>query len=803
MSDKNGGNEELNKIDFSEYEHEHDDKKAHWLVEKTARFIVKNRKITFFLFIFLVLAGTFFIKNIFIDNSIELWFLENDPALVSYNEFKKIYGNDEVIIAMINSGEQGIFTPGFLNKIRQASIDIENKNSTENNEIRRVLSVGKAPYIGLHGSQDLIVEDIFENTLETQLQADNVKKRFYENKLWPKILADKSLKYAVLIIEPKASKEMDEKRPKIIEFVNEKLRKHGLDYKLAGMGIMYNELNRLSLRDSAVFTMLSYVVLLLVVLILFRSRHLVMVIFVIMLVSSLTFLDVYGFFHQNFNMVTIILPTLIMILCIADVNHIFNHYCLRIPDIMKDREEGLIKVYTDVMVPSLFTSFIECLGFISIVFTPISILKTFGLFAGFSAMAEYVIILMTTPLLFGMIKPDTTIKMARPFVKLNNTFMEWTMKKCGSVNLIFLALLLVCLFGLNKLEVDTYSMGFLLNDNSVRMESDVIESVYGNYLPLEVRLIADKNDGIKEPAFLNKLVKAQTELEKLPDVSKCASFTDVIMRLNQVWTDGKPESYDIPDSSLKVSQLLMLYESDPKNDLEYMVDKKNYKEARLTVRIPMVSASNMEKVQNKVADVLNTIFDNNSNVKVVFSGYVPLYIKLLGYITWSQVTSFGSALIYIFLFIGIIFKRASALVWGIVPNVFPIVATLGVMGFLGLRLDVATVTIASITLGIATDDTIHELFRYYEHLARGKSAKESIFICMFIEGPTVISTSIVFAIGFCVLGFASIKSVIYFGLLISLSMVIAMFAEIFFLPAFIAFMTGFEKPKQIAENQKK
>lgn len=752
-------------------------------VHSFAVFLVRYRAVLFYSFIAVALAGTVFIKNIKIDNSIELWFLDNDITLQAYNEFKDIYGNDEVIIAMVDSGgDDKIFEAGFLSKLRSFSLDVE-----ENKDVRRVLGIGSAPYIGLQGEQDMIVEDLYETTDENTINAVEVKKRFGENKLWPKLLADDKLRRAVLIIEPVASKEMDTKRPEMIAFVKEKLDSYKFSYKIAGMGVMYDELNRLSLHDSGIFTSLSYIILLITLYFLFRSRHLVVITFVVMVLSGLAFLNVYGFFHQNFNMVTIVLPTLIMILCIADVNHIFNRYCMHIKDIEKDKEKGLVMVIKDILAPSLFTSLTECIGFASIILTPIAVLRTFGAFAAYSAMAEYVIVWASVPYMLGLIKPAATIKLERPFEKLSKRILDFVIPYRKPVFFAFAAVIAISFYGVKFLDVDTYSMGFLQPSNSVRMDSDFIENTYGNYLPLEVRFKTKQEDGILEPDFLNRLHNSQKEIETLPEASKCASITDVIMRLNQIWTDGKEESYRISDNKLQIKQLMMLYESDPDNDLVYMVDKK-FSEARLTIRIPMVSAANMKKIEDKVSAVLSKNFEN-TRTEVQFGGYVPLYVRLLEYITWSQAVSFGTALVYIFIVIGLLFMRFSALLWGLGPNVVPVIMTLGFMGIFDIRLDIATVTIASITLGIAVDDTIHELFHYYIYLGRGLKPIEAIKECLSDEGPAVIVTSLILCLGFSVLGLASIKSVMYFGLLIALTMIFAFLGELFLLPSMIGYLS--------------
>ncbi len=765
-------------------------------IHSLAVFLVRYRAVLFYSFIAFALSGIMFIKNIKIDNSIELWFLDDDATFLAYNEFKDVYGNDEVIIAMVDSGgDDKIFNPGFLSKLRSFSLEAE-----ENPDVRRVLGIGSAPYIGLQGEQDMIVEDLYETTDETAINAAEVKKRFGENKLWPKLLADKKLRHTVIIIEPAASKEMDTKRPEMIAFIKEKLDKYGFNYKMAGMGVMYDELNRLSLRDSGTFTLLSYAILLATLYLLFRSRYLVLITFVVMLLSGLAFLNVYGFFHQSFNMVTIVLPTLIMILCIADVNHIFNRYYMHLKDVAEDKEKGLVMVIKDILYPSLFTSLTECIGFASIILTPIAVLRTFGAFAAYSAMAEYIIVWATVPYMLGLIKPTTALKLERPFEKQSKKILDFVILRRKPIFLIFLAAIALSFYGVKQLDVDTYSMGFLQPSNPVRMDSDFIESVYGNYLPLEVRFKAKGEDAILEPDFLNRLVNSQKEIESFPDTSKCASITDVIMRLNQIWTDGKEESYRIPDNKLQVKQLIMLYESDPDNDLVYMTDKK-FTEARLTIRIPMISATNMKKIKDKVNAVLSKNFENTS-FEVQFGGYVPLYVELLEYITWSQALSFGTALLYIFFVIGLLFMRFSALLWGLGPNVVPVIMTLGFMGIFDIRLDIATVTIASITLGIAVDDTIHELFHYYIFLGRGFTPIEAIRECLSDEGPAVMVTSLILCLGFSVLGLASIKSVMYFGLLIALTMIFAFLGELFLLPSMVGYLSDtFNIDKKLSRTE--
>ncbi len=743
----------------------------------SARFLVRWRRPLFFLMVVLVIASLFFVKNIKIDNSLEVWFLEGDPTLTGYREFKKQYGNDEVIVALIDCGKQGgVFSPEMLARLYETSKALE----ADKANFKRIISVGVAPYIGLQG-QDLIVEDLMATAPTSLAEAELIRKRFYENPLWKKLLLEPSERYAIFIIEPVAGDDMDKKRPEIIEAARKHLQTYS--YKLAGMGVMYDELNRLSLRDGAIFSSVSYVVIAVLIYVLYRSWVFFSIVVTVMILGGASFMGVFGLCEQNFNMVTIVLPTLMMILSISDVTYIINIYCFRIDKVVKDREEGLIEVFADCLSPCLFTSITNGMGFFSIMASPMEVLRGFGLLAGISCFLEYFISMFVAAYILGRLTPDPHMKLQRPF----EGWMDGWVKKVPSYNRLIMLLLVLTtgtgLYGISLLQVDTYSMGFLHENNPVRRDSDAIESTYGNYLPLEVRLMTGKEDGIKQPDFLKRLEKAHGTLEAISGVERAASIVDVICRLNQVWTDGASSSYRVPDEFNQVSQLLMMYESDPDNDLEHMVNR-SYSEARLTVRLRMVSASWLRAYEEKVRLALEQTFAG-TDVKIVFGGYVPLYSRLIEYLTVSQVSSFGWALLTIFGTMAFLLKRIQAMFLGIIPNLYPIIMTMGMMGILGIRLDIATVTIASISLGIAVDDTIHELFLFYHPHRQHLDPVESISETLIEAGPAVIVTSIIYALGFSALVLASIKSVILFGGLLALTIIFSMLCEITILPALV------------------
>ena len=201
-----------------------------------------------------------------------------------------------------------------------------------------------------------------------------------------------------------------------------------------------------------------------------------------------------------------------------------------------------------------------------------------------------------------------------------------------------------------------------------------------------------------------------------------------------------------------------MYEMEENNDIDYFTNQ-NFSEIRFTVKVPMVSGKSIKILMETANQIIFNVF--NDSVDVIYGGYIPLYVKLLEYITVSQIESFIIAFLCIFTVMGVLFRSLRVIIIGIIPNIVPILLTLGVMGFSGINLDIATVTIAVIVIGIAVDDTIHFIFSYMRCRNQGENVEEAIRHTLSTSGKAIIITSLMLIAGYSVLVFASIKSVIF------------------------------------------
>ncbi len=750
--------------------------------DRLAEILVEKRWLLLVLVLFATAFSAYFLKNLGIENSLEVWFLKNDKVLIDYNQFKRIYGNDEVILVWVKP-EKGIYDKAFAGRI----YDISNELG-KHKLVKRILSITDAPYLDSKGDM-LIVEDIVESKPDGSFNLDNFKKRLNSNPQMRKLLLNKDSSATIIVIEPVVTDEMDAKRPELIGFVKENLK--GIDFKLMGTGVIYDELNRLTLNDTSLFTGLTYIILLFSILIFYRKKSIMIATTATIVLISVIILGVLGLFKQKLNMVSAILPSLVLIMCLEDIIFIYSHYYDTPPS-----ERDIKKTISHVLVPCFFTSFTTAVGFFSFCTSPMKILKYFGIFAALAVILEYVVSIIVGT--FVLVLMEKRNKRQGPPVEPENKFYEtffrprlikvnvFIQRHNKAVVAFFFLILIVGVSGIARIKVDTYTIGMLKESNGIRKDSEFFEKDYGFYVPLEVRLIP-KSGTIKDPGFLKGLSLLQDRIERDPSYNKSTSIADVVKLLNRVLTDNRESSYKIPDTRNAVAQELLLYEMNGKNDLWYFVDN-GYTEARLTIRIPMTSSRSFRTVIDKTEKMIDEAF--SGNVDVAFGGYIPLYIKLIEYIARTQVESFILAFILIFASTTILLRSWYYLLIIIIPNIIPIIFTLGFMGFTGINLDVATVTVAAITIGLSVDNTIHYLY-YFKFLRKaGAGVRDAVRDTLLFKGAPMFISNIILVFGYLIMIFGHVTSVVYFGILTSLTLSVALLCDILLLPSLLILFSG-------------
>jgi hypothetical protein len=288
------------------------------------------------------------------------------------------------------------------------------------------------------------------------------------------------------------------------------------------------------------------------------------------------------------------------------------------------------------------------------------------------------------------------------------------------------------------------------------------------------------------PDTLSRIERLQGELARLTHVRKVASVVDYVKRVNQQLNGGTPAAYVIPPTREAIAQELFVFGLSDEGRAELArVVASDYSRAHISVKLASMS-SDVVFEQIFQAEALAARAFAGSEVRPTVTGSGRIFATLDHYMVTSQISSFGTAFVTVFGVLFLVFRSVHYGILGVVANTFPIAVVLGLMGWLDISLNIATIMVASITLGIVDDDTVHFIARFRRELAAGVEPREAVETAAMHEGRAALTTTIINGMGFGVLMLSPYKPTAWFGGLLALTMIVAFLAEVLIVPAMIA-----------------
>jgi len=763
-------------------------------VENLARWLMEKRRILFGATLVLVLFFGFFTKNLKMDNSVGIWFLEDDPAFQAYRDFQDRFGNDDVV-TLFFSAPEGVFTPGNLALIHRVSSALEAVPYVD-----RVISLSHVKYLDTSEPESLVLENLYDREPADAGEASRVRARV---DAWPaveELLLSRDRDGTLIMAELKVIENIDAIRGQVIQAVEDAVgplfEAADTPYRMGGIGVIYNALNQAAIMDSAIFTSLSYVAIFFCLILFLASLPFTLLAMGVMFLAMTLTLGVFAFAGNSINMVTMILPTLIMVIGIADMVHVLVYYtrCFRNSPAMS-KEEAVRETLVHMIKPCVLTTVTTAFGFLALASSPMAVIRQFGLYAALGVVVTLVLTFVLAVFVCMKIarpveKPGRRARFERVASVLDRFLAgmgRLSTERAGVVIMVSCLLFAAGLWGIRYLEANTYPVRYLNEKDPVRVSHEVIEEEFGYFIPLEFSVHASTQDGVKDPDFLRKLQAFQDALARDPQIKSSFSVVDIVAFLHRAFNEGREDAYRVPDDAAAVSQLLEFYRMDPDNDLEEWVGP-DFREARVTAYTPTLSANEYGRLAERAREIFGKVgFDPGmlEGEGVRAEGYLPLYVVMNNYILDSQMKSFLIAFVLVFGLLGIIFRSVRLFLACLFPNLLPPVLLLGFMGYAGITLDIGTVMIAAILLGIVVDDTVHILYRFRWEGPGAPDLSERIRATLRGAGPAITATTLILAAGFAILGLASISSIANFGILCAVAVLLALFSDLLLLPSLL------------------
>ena len=754
-------------------------------MKKYLQIIIKFRWAIVVLIPLLTVFLSLQLKHIQFDGSYRVWFAEGSSTLKNYDNFKNVFGNDDALIITFQD------INGVINKKALLVIERLTKKLWETRFIARVDSLTNYQYIHVSpkDKDEIIVENFIENIekLSPQELAEKKLIALNEDMLKNRIIsADGTTTMIVARITPKASTV-----PGAVKILNDLVVKYieeekesGYAFHLAGGPILNMTFARLGQHDALVFTPIILLIVMVLLFMIFRSASgvflsLSIVIFTFIIVLSMQV--IFGFKLNNF---TANIPVFIVAIGIADAMHIFWIYLLGRKKGLEN-EDAIYYTLEKNIVPIFFTSMTTAVGFASLGISDITPIKTLGIATANAALIAFVLSILFVPAMLVILNPK--IKKVQSTSGSTYTSFSFASKYAWFIihqhKRILVASLLLCLLlgmGLTRLTVDSNTVRYFTEDVPFRQTVHFIEEKLTGPMNYEIVIDSQKKDGIKNPSFMKKVESFEEAFKKkFSDVRHTSSLLDIVKKFSEV-IDGKKE---IPETQELIAQYLLLYSFSLPQGME-INDKMDIDEQRLrlTASMNIVDTSlDLEMIQWVETWWAQTEYTAKVN------GQTAMFAHMQHDVTSTLIQSILLAITLVSFMMLFIFKSIKMIPLFIIPNVLPIILVMGVMGWLGISIDIGVAISGAIIIGVAVDDTIHFLIKYREAREKGYSLHDTLVYIMKYAGASIIFTTIILSSAFMIFAFSQFNPNVHFGIVTAIALLIAVLVDLFMLPALLTY----------------
>lgn len=742
-----------------------------------------------------------------VDMSNESFFRPTDPVLVGYNQFRDQFGKDEFVVIGIDHPD--IFSFSFLSLLKKLHETLET-NVPYLDEITSLANVRNTRGEG----DDLIVEDFLEQWPQTDEELQSLRRRAEENTLYTNYILSEDQQTTAVIIKPLAcnpesvallktegscqpmTTPQNREMMAAIEEVLDEFNSSTFSTSLSGMPAVIDVLNTSLEKDFSKIIPATLLVLILFLGLMFRRLSGVIYPMLLNIFSLLSTLGLMAVMKIPMTNITTILPSFILVVSISDAVHILAIFYREFQR-TGDKEQAIIEAMEHSGLAILMTTITTAGGLASFMAAKIAPIADLGIVTPIGVFLALLYTSLLLPALLSLFPVKHKAHQHRRQKGLDELFRTIAHFACTrqyQVISIFLILLMISVAGMTKLRFAHSALKWFPESSSIRQNTEYLDQKMRGTVSLDVVIDTGRPDGLYDPALIKSLEKISTRYSQYADedifVGKLLDLTTILKETNRALHNNDPEKYIIPENRHLIAQELFLFQLSGSDDLEELVDQQ-FSKTRMTMHLPYEDSS---KFKHFIGTLKADLKRHLPESEITITGVNALFIEMLNNVMVTMSRSYFIALCLIsFLMIGMLGRLRLGLL-SMVPNVFPIVVVMGLMGWLGIPLDFGTILIGSIAIGIIVDDTIHFLHNYGRYYDQTSVPRAATFMTLQTAGRAMLTTSVVLIAGFLCNMLSSLTLTVHVGILIGATIFIALLTDFFLAPALLSLVY---KPKKI------
>ena len=740
------------------------------------------KKYSYYAFVFVAITTSilvYFAKDTKFNYIFESFFPVGDPDLEYYQEFKKNFENDNnyLLIGLVN--KPSIFDSTFLQNVASLSDSLNSLSSVKS--VTSITTIEK-PVISPVG---LFQVPLVHPYQPERMDSDSLQ--VFQNKLLiESIVSEDGQSTAILLKHFELSNKdtADSLTLKIEQLIsNYNFQKVHIAGKLHAQGVFVSKM----IQELILFTSASLIFIVLFLLLAYRTWWGVLIPLAVVTLSVAWIVGIMAAVGKSMDLLMVILPTIMFVVGMSDVVHIMTKYIeqLRLGD---HKIRAIKTTFREVGLATFLTSLTTSIGFFTLITASIRPIQEFGIYTGIGVFVAFIVAFTLLPSSLMLLpKPrisKKSVNASRWFGILSKSFLI-VLKNAKIVLVINLLLVAGSLYGISQIFINTYLIEDLPADDPLKESFTFFDVNFGGSRPFEISIeVNDTSKTTFSPDLISEIAKVENYLAEDLGAGSIASPATIIKSLNQALNGGAASSFALPSSQRDWQKTSRYLKRILKRDDQNQLVTDDLMTGRITARVGDIgSALSLEKTEE-----LKKYISNNTNKDLatfVVTGTSNLIDKNNEYLSRNMFEGLGIAFGIVALIAGLMFKSVRMVFITLIPNIIPLLIVAGIMGVFGITLKLSTSIIFTIAFGIAVDDTIHFISKLKLELLKEKSLIYALKRTYLSTGKAIIVTSIILSGGFFILILSSFGGTFYTGLLISLTLMLALVVDLTLLPVMI------------------
>ena len=726
---------------------------------------------------------------------------KSDERFQLYESFKKKYGEDGAVM-VIGLENKDLFEVKEFDAWKELTNDIKKESG-----IKNVLSLANLPEVYIDSSlKKFQTRSIWNANLATnQLRLDSLKIKVSKLPIYSNFLYTEDLSVHLMMITLDQKTINNKNRIQLVKKIKAMgesyAQKTGHAIHFSGMPFIRTEYTFQVTNELAMFLMLAILVTSVILFYFFRSIQVVFFALIVILVGITASLATIVLFDFKITLLSGLIPPLIVVIGVPNVIFLLNKYHESYLG-GKNKEESLIESASTVGRTLFLANLTTSIGFGVFAFTGSGLLVEFGLVAAINVMITFLVSWLLIPIFFSYLTPPKAKDLAHFESKKVNRFLiqveQWVFTRRKIIYSFVGILVIISMYGISKIQAVGYIVDDLPQENAIYADLKFIERHFKGVMPFEISIDAHEKGRALSPEILSKIKRTEKIIAKYQEFTQGLSILTATKYLYQVYRGGDPKYFTLPSIN-ELSKLTEFQSSlEGRNNLFAGFIDTEKQNTRLSFQMQDAGTVRTRQLYDVLQPQIDSIFrtdaetgelmptTNPKSFEAKITGNSVIYAFQTEYLQTNLIESTLTAIALICALMALLFRSWKMVIISTLPSLIPLIITAGIMGHFGIALKPSTILIFSIAFGISSDGTIYFLTRYKdEFFKNSQNVRNAVQITIQKTGVSMFYTAMILFFGFFIFTASTFKGTQALGILVSITLLMAMICNLVLLPAFL------------------